>query len=69
MYDPPLTQSEEHHIRDAWIWAASLIAVLIAVAALLTVTGLVPSAANQSSQDADAGTVSGQQMVRLVLER
>jgi hypothetical protein len=50
MFDPPLTQSEEKHIRDAWIWAATL----IAVALLLTVSGLFAQIANQGSRDADA---------------
>jgi hypothetical protein len=51
MLDPPLTQSDEKHIRDAWIWAASI----IAIAALLTLSGLVAESGSQSSLDAEWG--------------
>jgi hypothetical protein len=58
-------QSEEKHIRDAWIWAASL----IAVAALLTAGGLFAQVTNQGARNADAGPSRGQQTVHLAQER
>jgi hypothetical protein len=65
VFDPPLTQHADKHIRDAWIWAASL----IAVAALLTASGLLAQVTNQGARDADAGPGRGQQTVHLVQER
>jgi hypothetical protein len=65
MHDPPLARSEEKHIRDAWIWAATI----IAVAALLTLIGLFAQVTNQGGRDADAGAAGGQGGVRLVQQR
>jgi hypothetical protein len=65
MHDPPLAQSEEKHIRDAWIWAATI----IAVAAILTLSGLFAQVTNQGARDADAAGAGGRDTVRLVQER
>ena len=62
MFDPPLLQSEEKHIRDAWIWAASL----IAVAALLTASGLFAQVMKRGARNADAGAGRGPQTVQLL---
>ena len=49
-------RSNDRHIRDAWIWASTV----IAAAVILALGGLVAQLANQGSRDvdvADFGTI------------
>jgi hypothetical protein len=63
VFDPPLTQHADKHMRDAWIWAATIIALGV----FFTMSGLFAPVANQSASDADrnvsiaqGGPTSGQ---------
>jgi hypothetical protein len=47
MSDAPLSQSDNKHIRDAWIWAATI----IAIGMLCAVGGIFAQDANQGSKD------------------
>jgi hypothetical protein len=53
MSDAPLSHFDEKHIRNAWIWAATI----IAIAVLSAVGGLFAQLTNQGSGDTGRDTV------------
>jgi hypothetical protein len=69
VFDPPLSQHDDKPIRDAWIWTATIIAMIV----FFTMSGLFAPVANQSAGHADGnidvaqvGPTSGLEALRRV---
>jgi hypothetical protein len=52
MSDAPLSQDEKKHIRDAWIWAATI----IVFGMLCAVGGMFAQVANQGSKEVEVSS-------------
>jgi hypothetical protein len=49
VFDPPLSQNDDKPMRDPWIWAATIIAMIV----FFKMSGLFAPVANQSARHAD----------------
>ncbi len=64
MFDPPLSQHDDKPIGDPWIWAATIIVMIL----FFTMSGLFTPVANQSARHADGNVDIAQSGSTLDLE-